>query len=301
MPTLVFNLHAQFEQLRASGTFSRMRDRIRARDRALQGQINPMVSDHGTSSEARQYSGREVGPDWRAPFEPDPQALRRAVRHDESDSREESPVNRLTPQTGTGFLLRAGDRLTVVDPTGGQVSDFFAFSADDHGEWLSSGRTIDYASKVELSTGDVLYSNRSRPMATITADTCGRHDFLLTPCSQQTFDLLYPEFRGAPHPSCLQNLSWGLERFGITGDQISTTFNIFMNVWTEPSGSLHIDPPTSVAGDHLVLRAEMDLHVGLTACSAEKSNGGVCKPIDFEVTARLRWSGRAELVTAQAA
>ena len=46
---------------------------------------------------------------------------------------------------------------------------------------------------------------------------------------------------------------------------------------------LHIDPPTSVAGDQLVLRAEMDLHVGLTACSAEKSNGGVCKPIDFEI------------------
>jgi hypothetical protein len=40
-------------------------------------------------------------------------------------------------------------------------------------------------------------------MATIVADTCGRHDFLLTPCSQQTFDLLYPEFGGAPHPSCL--------------------------------------------------------------------------------------------------
>ena len=81
VPTLVFNLHAQFEQLRASGTFSRMRDRIRARDRALQGQINPMVSDYGTSSEARQYSGREVGPDWRAPFEPDPQALVGQYRH----------------------------------------------------------------------------------------------------------------------------------------------------------------------------------------------------------------------------
>lgn len=72
VPTLVFNLHAQFEQLRASGAFPRMRDRIRARDEALQGQINPMVSDHGESSEARQYSGRAVSADWQAPFEPDP-------------------------------------------------------------------------------------------------------------------------------------------------------------------------------------------------------------------------------------
>ncbi len=92
-------------------------------------------------------------------------------------------MNRLAPQTGTGFLLRAGDSLTVVDPTGGQVSDFFALSAHDHAEWLSSGRTIDYGGTTRFSTGDVLYSNRSRPMATITHDTCGRHDFLLTPCS----------------------------------------------------------------------------------------------------------------------
>ena len=67
-PTLVFNLHEQFEALRASGQFSRMRDRIRGRDERLQGTINPMVADHGEHSEARQYSGRQVGPDWRAPF-----------------------------------------------------------------------------------------------------------------------------------------------------------------------------------------------------------------------------------------
>jgi uncharacterized protein YcgI (DUF1989 family) len=57
-----------------------------------------------------------------------------------------------------------------------------------------------------------------------------------------------------------------------------------MNVWADRSGGLHIDPPTSLAGDRIVIRAEMDLFVGLTACSAEKSNGGVCKPIDYEVS-----------------
>lgn len=70
-PTLVFNLHEQFDALRASGQFSRMRDRIRERDERLQGTINPMVADHGEHSEARQYSGRRVGPGWRAPFRAD--------------------------------------------------------------------------------------------------------------------------------------------------------------------------------------------------------------------------------------
>jgi uncharacterized protein YcgI (DUF1989 family) len=193
-------------------------------------------------------------------------------------------MKRLTPQTGTGFVLSVGQTLTVLDPSGHQVSDFFALAAADPQEWLSSGRTIDYGNKIWFSTGDVLYSNRSNPMATIVEDSCGRHDFLLTPCSQQTFDLLYPELKGAYHPSCFENLCKALASFGVQPDQISTTLNIFMNVWADDSGELHIDPPTSVAGDRFVVRAEMDLLVGLTACSAEKSNGGICKPIDYEIS-----------------
>jgi FPC/CPF motif-containing protein YcgG len=76
MPALVFNLHEQFELLRASGVYPRMRDKIRQRDEELQGTTNPMVADHGTSSEARQYSGRHVGPQWRAPFQADVERTR---------------------------------------------------------------------------------------------------------------------------------------------------------------------------------------------------------------------------------
>lgn len=71
LPTLVFNLHDQFERLRADGRFQRMRDTIRRRDADLQGSLNPMVTDHGEASEARQYSGRAVPDDWSAPFEAD--------------------------------------------------------------------------------------------------------------------------------------------------------------------------------------------------------------------------------------
>ncbi len=65
----MFNVHRQFEELRESGQFPRMRDRIRERDASLQGSVNPMVSDHGNNSEARQYSGRQVGRSWQAPFD----------------------------------------------------------------------------------------------------------------------------------------------------------------------------------------------------------------------------------------
>lgn len=75
LPVLVFNLHEQFESLREEGGFERMRDTIRRRDEELQGSINPMVSDHGETSEARQYSGRKLEMAWEAPFEPDPEAV----------------------------------------------------------------------------------------------------------------------------------------------------------------------------------------------------------------------------------
>ena len=67
-PVMVFNLHDQFEKLRAGGRYERMRDAILERDRQLAGDINPMLARHGESSEARQYSGRMVGDDWECPF-----------------------------------------------------------------------------------------------------------------------------------------------------------------------------------------------------------------------------------------
>ena len=87
-------------------------------------------------------------------------------------------VRRIPAQTGAGFLLSRGQRLRVVDPLGEQVSDLTAFRRDDPAEWLSSGRSIDYANSIYLSTGHILYSNRSRPMFTILSDDVGFKDLL---------------------------------------------------------------------------------------------------------------------------
>lgn len=192
-------------------------------------------------------------------------------------------THRLASQTGTAFLLPAGAHLRVIDPTGEQVSDLYAVSAADRAEHLSSGRSLDYAGRLWLTVDDVLYSNRSRPLLRIVEDTVGRHDFTLTPCSQETFDLLYPDHMGY-HPSCFENLAEALAPYGVGGDRIGVTFNIFMNVVYDGTGKMVIGPPLSRPSDHVVFRAETDLLVGLTACSAENSNNGTLKPIDFEIT-----------------
>ena len=72
-PTMVFNLHDQFDRLREEGRYERMRERILERDRKLAGEINPMLARHGDASEARQYSGRQVDDSWKCPFH-DPRA-----------------------------------------------------------------------------------------------------------------------------------------------------------------------------------------------------------------------------------
>jgi FPC/CPF motif-containing protein YcgG len=68
MPAMVFNLHGQFEQLRAEGRYDKLRSTILSRDEQLAGSINPMLAQHGTVSAARQYSGRNVGQEWKCPF-----------------------------------------------------------------------------------------------------------------------------------------------------------------------------------------------------------------------------------------
>ena len=89
-PALVFNLHDQFERLRAEGGYDRLRSAILDRDEALAGSINPMLAPFGAISEARQYSGREVGADWVCPFRPRPRHT--AFANDDDDLARLKPV-----------------------------------------------------------------------------------------------------------------------------------------------------------------------------------------------------------------
>ena len=94
----------------------------------------------------------------------------------------------IPPRSGTAFRLERGQVLTVTDVEGVQVADLLAYNADDIREVVSNGRTFDYAESIQLTTGNVLHSNRSnRMLTTITEDTVGRHNFLLTPCNEATF------------------------------------------------------------------------------------------------------------------
>jgi uncharacterized protein len=191
-------------------------------------------------------------------------------------------VHEIAPRSGTAFRLARGQVLKVIDPCGVQVSDLLAYNAADVREVISAGRTFDYEETIRLTTGNVLWSNRSNPLLTIVEDTVGRHDFLLTPCSEATFRHFYPD--EPVHRGCFGNLAAALAPYGVEPDAIPAAFNIFMNVPVDGvTGKLEVVPPTSCAGDFIRLRAELDLVIGLTACSAGASNGGSFKPIHFAI------------------
>jgi uncharacterized protein YcgI (DUF1989 family) len=191
-------------------------------------------------------------------------------------------INIIKPRSGVAFILKKGQRLRVIDIEGEQVSDLISYNLDDKAEYLSSGRTIDYAETIFLTKGHPLYSNRSNIMFEIMEDTVGRHDFLLTPCSLEMFRIIYGDKE--LHRGCAGNLADALKEYGIGQDNIPICFNIFMHVDVNgETGKIAVLPPKSKAGDHILLEAKMDLIVGMTACSAGQSNNFSFKPIGYSI------------------
>ena len=188
----------------------------------------------------------------------------------------------IPPRSGVAFILKEGEQLKVTDIEGEQVADFVCYNLHDKKEYLSSGRTIDYAETIFLTKGHPFYSNRSNIMFDILEDTVGRHDFLLTPCSAETFKIIYGHT--TPHCGCFGNLANALKAYGIEPDNIPISFNIFMHVTVNgDSGKVNVLLPKSKSGDYIIIKAKMDLIVGLTACSAEMSNNYSFKPIGYEI------------------
>lgn len=184
-------------------------------------------------------------------------------------------------QSGVGFTISKGQTLIVSCIEDEQVADLVTYNVNNSSEFLSNGKTFDYCESVKLTKGHTLYSNMSNPMLTIIEDTCGVHDFLLAPCCPKTMEIFYGMEGNVP--TCRENLFSALKHIGISRWDIPTAFNIFMNVPIADDGTIKVMPPEAKAGDFIRFRAEMDMHIGLTACSASASNNGSYKPIGYSV------------------
>lgn len=177
--------------------------------------------------------------------------------------------------------MAAGQRLRIIDVEGGQSGDLLVYRAGDIAEHLSNGRTFDYASKIVLTTGDVLWSSLSNPMLTIVEDDVGRHDFLYGACTIEMYRKQYGVT--GDHPNCTENLSRSLRQLGLAPGPLPTPFNVFVNAPVAADGTITMGPALSRRGDAVTFRAEMPLSVAVSACPAGLCNGGVARPLAYEL------------------
>lgn len=181
--------------------------------------------------------------------------------------------------SGIAIDVKKNQKITVIDLDGSQVVDFFAEVMGKPTEFLSTGVTIDCNESLRLNVGSIIYTNQYREMFEILSDGVGEHDLLLPCCRPEMYDFFY--HNGEGHPNCLDNINGSLGE----SRPIITPINLFMNTRINQDGSISVETPPSKAGDAIVLKALMDVRLGIAACSVSESkcNGGKCSPIKISI------------------
>lgn len=184
---------------------------------------------------------------------------------------------------GRGVRLAKGQTLTIVNTHGTQVIDFWAFNATDTAEFLSMVHCRSSAFRLTPRVGDVLVTNRRRPILSFVEDTSpGIHDTLIACCDAERYAQL-----GHPgHASCAANLASALQGLGIDPPKPPAPLNLFMNIPIGIDGRLLIAAPLSKPGDRVAFRAEMDCVAVMSACPHDifPVNGADCTPRDAAFT-----------------
>lgn len=192
-------------------------------------------------------------------------------------------LDEIIPARGYKALtIQKGQVFRVEDVEGKQVLDFVAFNLKNPEEKLSMFWSNCFNRTWKLKQGDTLYTNRSHTMFTILEDTVGLNSSAGAFCSEEA-----DHFRYGIHdlPNCADNLTQALAPYGILRKDIDEgcCFNIFMNVAFDPDGTFEIREPTSKPGDHLDLRAEMDVLAGMSNCPQERNPCNAFNPTRLRI------------------
>ncbi len=183
------------------------------------------------------------------------------------------------------LVVPAGATLQIIDLEGNQAVDCLLYDAHDTGHRYSAPDTIAGQGNIFLTTGSVLRSNESRPLATVVADTCGRHDTIGGACSKESNTLRYGHHTKHQH-ACVENFLAEGAKWGLGKRDLVSNINWYMNVPVDPDGTLGIVDGISAPGLSLDLRAELDLLVLISNCPQVNNpcNGFDPRPVRVLVT-----------------
>lgn len=163
--------------------------------------------------------------------------------------------------------LQRGQIMRIVDLEGNQAVDTIFYSAADPQERYSLTHTIQRQRGLYLTTGSTLMSSEGRPMLTIVADTCGRHDTLGGACACESNTVRYALHKRYMH-SCRDNFMLAIAHAGqpLEKRDVVSNINFFMNVPVTADGRLTFEDGISAPGKYVEMRAEMDVIVLVSNC-----------------------------------
>ena len=190
------------------------------------------------------------------------------------------------PRAAWSGLVQSGDTVTVIDLGGNQAVDCLLFDAADPDRRYSAQATVAAQANIFLTTGSVLRSFDGDPLATVVADTCGRHDTIGGACSKESNTLRYGYHTGQQH-ACVENFLIEGSRWGLSKRDLVSNINWFMNVPVDPDGTLGIVDGISAPGLSVSFSAERDILVLISNCPQINNpcNGFNPTPIRITVTA----------------
>ena len=186
---------------------------------------------------------------------------------------------------GRAARLTKGQAIKIVNTHGTQVCDTWAFSAEDLSEFLSVEHMRPTLGSIFPQKGKPLHTNRRRPILVLEEDTSpGIHDTLIAACDDYRYGLLgCKEY----HDNCTDNLMAAMRQIGLTPPEVPSPVNLWMNIPVAADGSTSWGEPVSKAGDYVVLRAEMDCIVAMSACPQDilpiNGKAGVITDVHYEV------------------
>ena len=198
------------------------------------------------------------------------------------DGRPEAGITyRVPPRCGVAVRVVAGRSIRVINTHGTQVCDFWALCDGAPHEFLSMAHCHTETGGIMPAVGDVMVSNRRRPMLTITSDDSpGVHDTVIASCDWPRYQVLgCTEY----HDNCADNFRMALMAIGEAAVHVPDPFNLWMNIPVSPLGRISWEAPVSSAGHSIVMRAETDVIAVMSACPQDLTpvNGDGLAPTEL--------------------
>jgi uncharacterized protein len=177
---------------------------------------------------------------------------------------EPSDLIEVPARRGRAVRLDKGRSIRIVNTHGQQVVDTWAFNARDLTEFMSMEHLRAALQRIMPRPGDPLVTNHRRPILSLVEDSSpGIHDTLIAACDIH-------RYRGLGctgyHDNCTDNLSEAMAPMGLTPPECPAPLNLWMNIPVRNGLDISFEPPVSKPGDHVVLRAEMDCILVMSAC-----------------------------------